>query len=200
MQIIAIEGTVRTELGKKATKAVRKEGLVPCVAYGGATTIHFSAPTTAFKHLIYTPDFKIAEITIEGQAYRAILKDSQFHPVTESLLHIDFLLLENGRSFTTKVPVSLAGTAPGVKLGGKLMQVTRMVGIQTTPEKMVDHLSVDISKLDLGKSVRIRDIQAVEGVEVLTSGSIPVAIVEIPRALRSAQAAAAKETGKKKKK
>jgi large subunit ribosomal protein L25 len=200
MQTVAIQGTLRTELGKKATKATRAEGLVPCVIYGQGGNVHFSAPTLAFRDIVYTPDFKIAEITVDGTTHRAFLKELQFDPVTDSLMHIDFVALVPGHKFTTQVPVILAGVAPGVKVGGKLMQVTRRVKIKTTPEHLVDALTVDISTLELGKSVRIRDIQALEGVEIIASPGIPIATVEIPRALRSAQTAAAKtEKGGKKK-
>lgn len=192
MQTVAIEGTLRSTFGKKATKATRKQGLVPCVAYGGDKSISFTAPSTAFKHLIFTSDFKIAEITVDGVTHRAILKDAQYHPVTDVLLHVDFLLLVDGHSLITQIPVKLHGTAPGVKLGGKLMQVTRKVKIKTTPKHLVDHMVIDVSSLDLGKSVRVRDLNAIDGIELMTSPGIPVAIVEIPRALRSAQAAEAK--------
>lgn len=193
MQTVAIEGTVRTDFGKKATKAIREQGLVPCVAYGGGVTISFNAISTAFKSLTHSTDFKIAELTVDGTTYRAILKDAQYHPVTDALLHVDFLLLVEGRSLITQIPVKLNGTAPGVKLGGKLMQVTRKIKIKTTPANLVDKMTVDISTLDLGKSVRVRDIDVIDGIEIMTSAGIPVAIVEIPRALRSAQSAAAKD-------
>ena len=195
MQTVAIEGAVRTGFKKKATKALRKEGLVPCVAYGGGKTILFTAPSTAFKSLIFTSDFQIVEITVEGETNRAILKDAQYHPVTDKLLHADFLLLVPGTKLTAEVPVRLRGVAPGVKLGGKLMQITRKVKIKTTPENLVDHLSVSVESLVLGRSVRVRDIDAVENVEITTSPGIPVASVEIPRALRSAQTAEGKEAG-----
>lgn len=193
MQTVAIEGTVRTDFGKKATKAIREQGLVPCVAYGGGVTISFNAKSTAFKSLTHSADFKIAELTVDGATHRAILKDAQYHPVTDALLHVDFLLLVEGHSLITQIPVKLNGTAPGVKLGGKLMQVTRRIKIKTTPENLVDKMTVDISTLDLGKSVRVRDIDVIDGIEIMTSAGIPVAIVEIPRALRSAQSAAAKD-------
>jgi large subunit ribosomal protein L25 len=192
MQTVAIEGTVRTEFGKKATKAMRKEGLVPCVAYGGGASISFSTKSAAFKPLIFTADFQLVEITVEGKSYRAILKDTQYHPVTDKLLHADFLLLVDGNTLTAEVPVRLRGIAPGTKTGGKLIQITRKVKIKTTPKNLVDHLSVNIESLELGKSVRVRDLDVVENVEVVTSPGIPLASVEIPRALRSAQTAAEK--------
>ncbi len=193
MQTVAIEGKLRSEFGKKASKATRREGLVPCVAYGKDKVIHFSAKPKAFKSLIYTPDFKVAELNIEGETHRAIIKDSQFHPVTDELLHLDFLLLIEGQSIVTQIPVRTTGVAPGVKLGGKLMQPTRRLKIKTTPENLVDHLTVDISDLDLGKSVRVRDVKAIDGIQIMTSPGIPLVAVEIPRALRSAQTAADKE-------
>lgn len=193
MQTVAIEGKLRSEFGKKASKATRKEGLVPCVAYGKDKVIHFSAKPKSFKSLIYTPDFKVAELNIDGETHRAIVKDSQFHPVTDALLHMDFLLLIEGNTIVTDIPVRTVGVAPGVKLGGKLMQTTRRLKIKTTPENLVDHLTVDVSGIGLGKSVRVRDVAAVDGIEVMTSPGIPLVSVEIPRALRSAQTAAAKD-------
>lgn len=193
MQTVAIEGKLRSEFGKKASKAIRREGLVPCVAYGKDKVIHFSAEPKAFKSLIYTPDFKVAELTIDGETHRAIIKDSQFHPVTDALLHLDFLLLIEGNTLVTDIPVRTKGIAPGVRLGGKLMQTTRRLKIKTTPENLIDHLTVDISTLGLGKSVRVRDVEGVDGIEIMTSPGIPLVAVEIPRALRSAQTAAAKE-------
>jgi large subunit ribosomal protein L25 len=195
MQTVAIEGKVRSAFGKKASKATRREGLVPCVAYGKDKVIHFSATPKSFKALIYTPDFKVAELNIDGETYRAIVKDSQFHPVTDALLHMDFLLLIEGNPIVTDIPVRTVGVAPGVKLGGKLMQSTRRLKIKTVPENLVDHLTVDISGLDLGKSVRVRDVKTVDGIQILTSPGIPLVGVEIPRALRSAQTAANKEEG-----
>jgi large subunit ribosomal protein L25 len=195
MQTVAIEGKVRSAFGKKASKATRKEGLVPCVAYGKDKVIHFSATPKSFKALIYTPDFKVAELNIDGETYRAIVKDSQFHPVTDALLHMDFLLLIEGNPIVTDIPVRTVGVAPGVKLGGKLMQSTRRLKIKTVPENLVDHLTVDICGLDLGKSVRVRDVKTVDGIQILTSPGIPLVGVEIPRALRSAQTAANKEEG-----
>lgn len=193
MQTVAIEGTPREAFGKKATKSFRKEGLVPCVAYGGDTTIHFTAPSAAFKTLIYTPDFKLAEITVDGTTHKAILKDAQYHPVTDVVMHVDFLLLVEGRNLVTQVPVRMTGVAPGVKLGGKLTQITRRVKVKTTPKHLVDHVEVDISELVLGRSVRVRDIKTVDGVEIMSSPGIPLASVVIPRALRSAQAAEEEE-------
>ena len=188
MQSVAIEGSVRTELGKKATKEIRRADRVPCVIYGGEKNIHFSAPTADFKHLIYTPEFKIAEIKVDGKVVRAVMKDIQAHPVNDAIEHIDFVELVPGQRIKVEVPVKLVGTSAGMKKGGALMQKMRRIKIETTPEHLVDELELDISSLDLGQSGRVRDIKATEGITIMTQPATPVASVEIPRALRSATA------------
>lgn len=193
MEKVAVSGQIRTDLGKKATKAVRNSGKIPCVLYGTSGLVHFSVTGGSVKHLVYTPAFKLAEIDVEGKTYSAILKDIQFHPVTEEILHLDFLRLEKDQSVKVEVPVQFTGNSPGVRLGGKLQKNLRRVKIKTTPEHLVDHLTVDVSDLELGHSVRVRDINVIDGIEVMSSPAIPVASVEIPRALRSASSAAEKE-------
>lgn len=188
MQTIKVAGNVRPAVGKKATKAVRNEGRIPCVIYGDAENIHFSTTHNDIKGLIYTPDFKVAEIDLDGTTHKCILKDAQFHPVKESILHADFLKLEDGKSVLLEVPVRFKGVSPGVKLGGALQQSLRRVKIRTTPEKMVDELYGDISTLELGGAIRVRDLELPEGVEVTNAPAIPVATVVVPRALRGKDA------------
>ncbi len=191
MESITIKGKTRTALGKKSSKSARKTNEVPCVIYGGESPVHFTAPALDFKNLIYTNDFKLAEIELDGKTYKCILKDMQFHPVTENLLHLDFLELVDGKSIKVEVPVRFKGQAPGVKTGGKLFQKLRTVKIKTTPEHLVDELLADISSMNLGQSIRVRDIEVSQGIEIMSSPGIPVASVEVPRALRSADAKAA---------
>ncbi len=198
MQVVKIKGELRQELGKKGADATRKKGMIPCVMYGASEVVHFSTTLNDVRSLIYTPDFKVAEIEVEGKTFRCILKDKQFNPVKDTIQHLDFLILIEGRPVKVDVPVRFRGTSPGVKVGGKLIQKVRTVKIKALPEKLVDELTIDISTLELGQSIRIRDLDVVEGVEILNSPSIPVATVEIPRALRSAQQAAAAEEKKKK--
>ena len=188
MQTIKVAGNARPAVGKKATKAVRNEGGIPCVIYGDAENIHFSTTHKDVKSLIYTPDFKVAEIDVDGTTHRCILKDTQFHPVKESILHLDFLKLEDGKSVILEVPVRFKGSSPGVKLGGALQQSLRRVKIRTTPENMVDELIGDISSLGLGDAIRVRDLALPEGVTVANAPAIPVATVEVPRALRGKDA------------
>jgi large subunit ribosomal protein L25 len=201
MENVVIHGSIRENLGKAATKQDRNNENIPCVMYGGQGNIHFTTTWSEVRHLIYTSDFKIADVTIDGKIYKALLKDVQFHPVSENILHIDFLTLTPGTPVKVTVPLRLRGQSPGVKAGGKLMQSVRKVKIKCTPENLVDQVVLDISGLDLGQSARIRNIDAVEGVEVLASPSIPVVTIEIPRAMRAAAAAEAKAAaGPKKKK
>ena len=193
MESIAVQGSLRTEVGKKASKAVRKEGLIPCVLYGGEDVIHFTTTLSDVKGLIYTADFKIAEISVDGKTHRCILKSWQAHPLTDAIEHIDFLRLIDGNKINVEVPVKFKGSSAGEKVGGKLQQSVRRVKIKTTPEKLIDAIFMDISHLKLGQSIRIRDIEPIEGVEIVNSPGIPVATIEIPRALRSAEAKAEAE-------
>lgn len=198
METIAITGQSRTGLGKKPSKDLRNDGRIPCVLYGGQDVVHFSVTLNDVKNLIYTPDFRVANLTVDGTTYRCIVKDYQLHPLTSNLTHIDFLSLVDGQKVKLEVPVRTKGVSPGVKLGGKLQQKLRRVKVKTLPEEMVTELFVDISPLDLGQSLRVRDIQVPAGIELLNSPSIPVVTIEIPRALRSAAAAEAKDPKKKK--
>lgn len=185
MKTIAIEGTLRTEIGKKSTKALRNNGLVPCVVYGGAQNVHFSATTQAFRDLIYTNEFRIASVNVDGKSVNAIIKDVQFHPITDKIMHIDFLELVENKKLITQIPITLVGAPAGVKVGGVLMQKIRKVKVKTTPSNLSSSINVDVAHLDLGKSIRIRDIKVSEEIEIMNAGGIPIASVEVPRALRS---------------
>jgi large subunit ribosomal protein L25 len=201
METITIEGKVREGVGKKANKDLRGDGMVPAIMYGGAENVSFSAPTAAFRKLVYTPDFKVAIIELNGKTYRAFIKDLQFHPVSDALLHVDFVELVEGKEVKVEIPLRLVGNSVGVRAGGKLMQKVRKILVKTPVSALVDHLNLDISNMDLGKSLRMRDIVLPEGVTLLGAPATPVATIEIPRALRSAQAAEAKSAaGAKKKK
>ncbi len=193
MDSVAITGTARTVLGKKATKAVRNEGHIPCNIYGGKENVHFSAPVNAFKSLIYTPNFKLAEITVGADKHTAIVKEIQSHPVTDNILHIDFVELVPGKTLKAQVPVRLVGQSVGAKTGGVVIQKLRRADVKTTPEKLIDAIEVDVTPLELGDSVRVRDIEAIEGIEVLNSPGSPIASVEIPRSVRSLAAEEAAE-------
>ncbi|TVR76122.1 MAG: 50S ribosomal protein L25/general stress protein Ctc [Chitinophagaceae bacterium] len=186
MKTIKIEGSLRKDLGKSATKEVRRAGNIPAVIYGVDTIVHFAAPALAFRDLIYTGDFHKVDISVDGKNYEAILKEVQFHPVTDKVIHVDFQLLVEGRKLITHIPVRLKGIPVGVKTGGKLITKLRKVKVKAVPADLVDELTIDVTPLKLGKSIKVASIDA-GNLEILNSPTIPVASVEIPRALRSSQ-------------
>ena len=194
MESLKINGVIRAETGKKGTKADRNSQSIPCVLYGGKENVHFTTTWADVRHLIYTADFRTAEITTDGKTYNSVIKDVQFHPVTEAILHIDFLLLVPGTPLKLNLPLRLKGSSAGIKAGGKLLQNIRKIKVKLLPENLVDHVMLDISNLELGQSARVRDIIPTPGVEITMSPSIPVVTIEIPRALRAAAAAEAKAT------
>lgn len=197
MEIVNIKAEVRSEVGSRTARAIRREGKIPCVVYGGDKVDYFAVSPADVKDLIYTPNFKLASIEIDGTEHKCIVKDLQAHPVTDEIIHIDFLRLVEGHPLKVNVPVAFKGASPGVKAGGKLVQTMRTVKIKTDPSNLVDKLYVSVSGLGLGQSVRVRDIEPNENIEILSAPATPVAQVTIPRALKSA-AAAEKKEGKKK--
>lgn len=198
MNTVAVSTQKREEVGSRLAKISRSEGLVPAVIYGGKETQHVLVSPKEIKGLIYTSDFKIAKVEVDGDVVDCIVKDTQFHPVSDELIHIDFLRLSPGRPVKVEIPVRFVGTSPGVKLGGKLIQQMRKIKIKTTPENLIDEVKVDISHLDLGHVLRVKSIEVSANIEVLANSSIPIANIEIPRALKSAAAAEAKTGAKKK--
>lgn len=185
MEIVNVKGEAREEMGKKATREMRREGKVPCTIYGKDTLEHFSADPLDFKDLIYTPDFRMAELDLDGKKHNCIVKQVQFHPVTEEILHVDLLKLVEGRKVTVQVPLHLRGTPEGVRDGGRLVQTLRKVDIRTVPDKIIAELFVDVSEMDMGDTVRIRDVEVTEDYEVINHPSIPVASVQVPRTIKT---------------
>lgn len=196
MDYVSVAAEKREDLGKKGNKAVRKEGKIPAVLYGGANTVNLKVEPMAVRDVIYTPDFKLAELDVDGSKHKCFVKDIQWHPVTDEILHIDFLELVEGKPVKVNVPVRYKGTSPGVKVGGKLMTQMRSVKIKCTPENLVDELHLDISGLELGQAIRVRDIEVPANIEVMSVAAAPVANVEVPRALKSAATAEAKAAAK----
>ena len=186
MEIVAVQGHKKEGSGKNYAKQVRRSGLVPANMYksGGGEASQFAVSIDDYRTLIYTPQFKLAEVNMDGKKHKCILKDVQFHPVTDEVLHIDFLELVPGVKFKASVPLNFIGQAPGVKAGGKFIATLRKVSILTTPEKVVNAMDADISTMELGGTLRVRDITNVEGVEITNTAAVPVALIEIPRSLR----------------
>lgn len=185
MESISIQANLREELGKRASNHERKAKLVPCVIYGGGENIHISCEATSFKDLIYSPEFRLVDVSVNDSQYKCIIKDVQFHPVTEDIVHVDFLKLVDGAQIKVDVPLRIVGTSPGVTDGGRLVTLIRKVAIKTTPKNLVSELFVDISSLLLGSSMRISDIDVPEGVEILNAPGSPVASVIAPRVLKT---------------
>ena len=197
MKSVKIEGTKRSELGKKATRHIRSEQQVPAVIYGGTETIHFSAPVMAFRTLVYTPEFQIAEIVLDGTTYRTIMKDIQFDVVTDELNHIDFLELVDDRKVIANLPLNYTGQPQGVKDGGRLELKIKSLKVRTYPKYLRENIEVKIDGLQLHGNIRVQDVIA-ENMEILNSPRIPIASVVTTRALRqAAETEAAATKGKK---
>ncbi|MEO0571212.1 MAG: 50S ribosomal protein L25/general stress protein Ctc [Bacteroidota bacterium] len=163
MKSITIKGSQRESVGKVSTKALRNAGKVPCVLYGGEKPMHFSANELAFKNLVYTPNAYTAVIELEGgESFKAILQDIQFHPVTDSILHIDFFQLFDDKPITMNIPVRLEGNSPGVRNGGRLLFRKRKLSVKALPNLLPDEITVDISKLRIGSKVAVETIRTDE--------------------------------------
>ncbi|NVN16725.1 50S ribosomal protein L25/general stress protein Ctc [Muricauda sp. HICW] len=159
MKSITINGSQRESVGKVATKALRNAGKVPCVLYGGDKPVHFEADEIAFKDLVYTPNAYTAVIELaDGQKFDAVLQDIQFHPVTDSILHVDFYQLFEDKPITMKIPVRLEGNSPGVRNGGRLLFRKRKLSIRALPALLPDFITVDISKLRIGQTIAVETI------------------------------------------
>ena len=180
MKSVEIQGTPRTELGSKYAQAERKAGNVPCVIYGGEAPVHFSAPILAFKSLVYTPEAKTATITVDGKTVEAVIQDMQFHPVTDALIHIDFIQLVEGKAVTMNIPVVLNGQARGVLNGGKLKMVLRTLSVRALPNEMPDNIQLDITNLRIGKSIRVSDVVPA-GYEILNADTAVIVTVKKAR-------------------
>ncbi len=185
MEKVTVKAELRDTKGSSNARSSRRSGIVPGVIYGGQDVVHFNINPIDLKNVLYTPDFKIVELSLDGKVYPCILKAAQFHPVSEKLLHIDLLELTSTKPFNVEVPLRFSGVSPGVKLGGKFTQKIRKIKVRTTLDKLVPSLNADISKMELGHSIRVRDLQVPEGVAVMNPGAIPIASIEIPRALRN---------------
>ena len=191
MKSITIEGQLRTESGKKATRQLRSQKLVPGVIYGGDKEINFSAPASAFKNIVYTSEFMLADISVDGGSYKCILKDLQFNKVDDSLIHVDFLELVEDKKIIASLPLKYVGTPAGVKAGGKLVTKMKTIKIKTLPKFLREYIEVDISELELNGNVRVMDVK-VPDMEVLNSPRIPIASVTMTRQLKQEESATPK--------
>jgi large subunit ribosomal protein L25 len=177
-------------MGKQATRQLRSEEKVPGVIYGGAKEVNFSALATSFKTLVYTPDFQLAEIKVDGTAYRCILKDLQFDKVTDALIHADFLELVDDKKVIATIPIKFTGAAKGVKDGGKLITKMKALKIKTYPKYLKENIEVDLTELELNGNVRVEDVKS-DNYEILNSPRIPIASIVLTRQLKQEEASTA---------
>jgi large subunit ribosomal protein L25 len=199
MKEISINGQVRESVGKKATKLMRKEGLVPCNLYGETkdenglpVALAFSVSNAELRKVIYTPNIYIVNINIDGNVRKAIIKELQFHPVSDALLHVDFYEINETKDITIGIPVKLNGLAQGVRDGGKLNLSIRKINVTAPYKRIPEQLDIDVTSLELGKSIKVGQL-SFEGLEIATPKEVIVCSVKATRASRSAAAAAAAE-------
>ena len=184
MRRVEIIGYKRANLGKASSKRLRAEGNVPCVVYGGDHQIHFYAPVIQFKEVMYTPQACFVDLNIEGDTYQAIVQESQFHPVSEILLHVDFFQLFKGKTIKMEIPVKLEGNPIGVKNGGSLVLKRPKLVVSALPKNMPEVLALDITDLQLGDSIKVSSIDQ-KDFEIQNSDLVTVASVVVPRALKA---------------
>ena len=197
MKEINLIGQLRSDLGKKASKSLRKEGLIPCNMYGIATNdgkpaaFSFTVPMTELRKLIYTPHIYLVNLTIDGKLHTAILKEIQFHPVTDAVLHVDFLEVNEEKPITVGLPVKLVGLDQGIRDGGRMILSLRKLNVKAPYKSLPEHLDVDVTALTIGKSIKVGQL-SYEGLELITGKDVVVCSIKMTRAASMA-AQAAKE-------
>ncbi|HIV85098.1 50S ribosomal protein L25/general stress protein Ctc [Marseilla massiliensis] len=196
MKEIELKGTKRTETGKKATKLLRKEGLVPCNVYGEKKgenglpeALSFAVSMRDLRKIVYTPHIYVVNLVIDGESHTAVMKELQFHPVTDQVLHVDFYEVNDQKPITIGIPVKLNGLAQGVRDGGRINLSIRKINVTAPYQVIPEHLDIDVTSLQLGKSIKVGDL-SFEGLELATPADVIVCSVKATRASRSAAAAA----------
>lgn len=194
MKTFQLSGTSRQEVGKKSTRELRKQNLIPCVMYGQkknsegkSVAVSFTVKKDDVRKLIYTPDIFVVDLTIDGQLHNAILQELQFHPVKDTVLHIDFLEINEAKPIVMAVPVQLTGLAAGVKAGGKLEQISRRIKVKALYNNIPERLVIDVTNLALGKSIKVADL-SFEGLEMVSPADAVVCGVMTTRSSREASA------------
>lgn len=194
MKEIGIKGQKRTDTGKKASKLLRKEGLVPCNLYGEERgedglpkALSFAVPMSELRKIVYTPHIYVINIEIDGKHHTAIMKELQFHPVTDALLHIDFYEVNDQKPITIGIPVKLTGLAQGVRAGGRMNLVVRKINVTAPYRQIPEHLEIDVTNMKIGQSMKVGQL-SFEGIEIATSKDVVICSVKMTRAATSAAA------------
>jgi large subunit ribosomal protein L25 len=185
MKTVVIKGQKRTALGKKDSKKLRNQEIVPAVLYGGEEPIHFAVPFSELRKLVYTPSVYLIELDIDGQVYPALMQDVQWHAVEEQILHVDFLKIDNEKPVKIEVPVKITGLAKGIKAGGKLKSNLRRLKVKALASNLPDVITIDVTKLGIGDSIKVADL-SVNNVEFLNNKSNLVVSIIVTRAAKSA--------------
>ncbi len=183
MKTIEIKAVSREIFGKKSTKSLRAEGNVPCVMYGGKENLHFYAHENEFRGLIYTPDVHQVNLLVDGKSYSAVLKDLQFHPVSDKLLHIDFIQVFEEKPVTIEIPIKITGESVGVKAGGKLRVKRRNLKVKGLIKDFPEHLTIDITGLEIGQSIKIGDL-VYDKLEIIDNKRAMIVAVAISRVVK----------------
>jgi large subunit ribosomal protein L25 len=181
MQSVTLQGTVRTELGTKYAKQLRDQGQVPCVMYGGDAPVHFYAPILAFRDLVYTAEARMASIELNGKTYQAVIQDMQFHVLNDSLTHVDFIQVLDGKPVTIQVPMVLTGNSRGVRNGGKLKFSLRNLKVKGLINDLPSSIEHDITELRIGQAIRVADVKAGKPYEILNAENAVVVSIAMSR-------------------
>ena len=189
MESIALKASLRKETGKKSSKSIRAQDNIPCALYGGKENINFFSAESEFRHLIYTPNVYIINIDIDGSVHNAIIKDLQFHPVTDKILHVDFYELSDDKRVVVEIPIKIKGSSIGVREGGKLVMDKRKVKVRGFYKDIPAHIEVDITELGVGKSIRAGEIITDGKYEIVMIKDAPIISVRTTRAAVAAAAA-----------
>ena len=187
MKEIDVKGQKRTDLGKKASKALRKQGFIPCNLYGEAKdengkpkALSFAASFSELRKIVYTPHIYVINLVIDGENHTAIMRELQFHPVTDSLLHIDFYEVNDQKPITIGIPVKLTGLAQGVRDGGRMNLSVRKLDVTANYQAIPEHLDIDVTSLKIGKSIRVGDL-SFEGIELANAKDVVVCSIKATR-------------------
>jgi large subunit ribosomal protein L25 len=180
MKTIEIKGSLRTELGKKSSREIRKSGSVPCVIYGKEQNIHFHATELSFKNLIYTPEAHLVDLNIDNKIHQTVLKDVQYHPVSDHILHADFMEVSDDKPVIINIPIKVSGDSVGVIAGGKLNIKKRSLKVKGMPKDLPEHLPIDITDLKIHDSVKVGDI-SYDKIELLDPRKVMVLTIATSR-------------------
>jgi large subunit ribosomal protein L25 len=194
MRTVSMSGFLRGNVGKKDAKKIRKDGMVPCVVYGGNEQLHFYTDAKNFKKIVFTPEVCFVKLNLDEKEYEVILQDIQYHPVTDNILHADFMQLKADKPIVMNIPLKITGTAPGVLKGGRVVQKFRKLKVKALPENMPELIEISINTLEIGQGVKVSDIPA-EKFTLMDNKNNTIVGVTVTRAVEEVAPAAEAAAG-----